>query len=174
MKKVIPLVTVTVLTVLAFALLGQAQGHLFLRIEHGDVALEIGGTEAGSNSNEPEVHIVLFSNHLGKSIDNTWWLVPNMEFESRVLGDFRNLRDSLSRYLAASNKGFACIYPSDEYDPGLGFQILGLGNAVLIRNSEWEGSGDCEREFFIEMKLSLNEAQKVVEALTTALDSVND
>lgn len=169
MKKVITLVIVVL--VLGFTLLGQAQGHLFLRIEHGDVALEIGGTEAGSStSDEPEVHIALFSSYLGKYIDNKWWLVANMEFESHDLADFRNLRDSLSRYLAAPNKGLACIYPPDEYDPDLGLQILGLGNAILIRGTKDEDKAS----FFVEIKLSLNEAQKVVEALTTALNSMND
>jgi len=149
---------VAVFCVLGFALLGQAQGHLFLRIEHGDVALEIGGTEAGSfyYGSDVDVCIALFSSHLGEYIHEHW----SLSSEWGDLADFRNLRDSLSQYLAASNKVFTCIYPSDLYHPEY-FQVLGLGDSVLVRGTN-EGH-------FIAMKLSLDEARKVADALSTAL-----
>ncbi len=184
MKKVIPLVTV--LFVLGFGLLGQAQfpsspwpaeGRLFLRIDHGGAALEIGysGTFGGTPSGaaelaKPAFCIALFSKQSGKFTTKYWWL----EDKDNVR-DFRYLRDSLERYLAASDKGFSLIYPSEHfYIPDQVFQVLGLGNTVLIRGVGHEGSGDSERRFFVEVKLSLNEAQKVVDALTVALSDMHD
>ena len=162
MKKVIPLVTV--LLVLGFGVLGQAQGHLLLRIDHEETALEVGYTGPGG-SYESDFYVALFSKRLEKFATEHWWLD-----EKQRVSDLRNLRDSLKQYLAAPNKGLSCIYPSDFYDPGQEFQVLGLGNTILIRGIDHEDSGDV----FVEIKLSLNEAQRVVAALTTALNSVND
>ena len=158
MKKIM---LVAVLCVLGFALLGQAQGKLFLRIDHGDVALEIGGTEeAGGISGDPNVRIALFSNQFGEFTNNVWVLVGGKWGD---LVDFRDLKDSLSRYLATSNKALFCIYPSDFYNPDEMFQVLALGDSVLIR-------GICEDDdHFIAIKISLDEAQELVDALSVAL-----
>ena len=161
MKKVIPLVTV--LLVLGFGVLGQTQGHLLLRIDHEETALEIGyGKQAASS--ESHLCVALFSKQLEKFVIERWFFDEKWD-----VNDLRNLRDSLKQYLAALNKGLSCIWPSDSYDPRYS-QVLGLGNAILIRGIEHEDSGD----FFVEIKLSLNEAQRVVAALTTALNSVSD
>ena len=157
MKKIM---VIAVFCVLGFALLGQAEGKLFLRIDHGDVALEIGGTEAGGFSDQPDVRIALFSNQFGEFTNNVWVLVGG---KWGGLAAFRDLKDSLSRYLATSNKALFCIYPSDFYNPDEGFQVLGLGDSVLVRGTVTDG------DHYIVIKLSLDEAQKLVDALSTAL-----
>jgi hypothetical protein len=143
---------VAVFCVLGFALLGQAQGHLFLRIDHKDTALEIGGYSISFVTHNPEVCIALFSKFGEFSYD--WW----------GLDDIRDLKDSLSQYLATSNKSLTCIYPPDEYVPQY-FQVLGLGDTVLIRDVCYYSNHD----HFIAMKLSLDEARKVADALSAAL-----
>ena len=101
MKKIM---LVAVLCVFSIALLGQAEGKLFLRIDHKDVALEVGGYIESTFTHQPKVCIALFSNQFWEFSYN-WW----------ELDDIRDLRDSLNQYLIAPNKGLSCIYPSNEY-----------------------------------------------------------
>jgi len=144
MRKIL---LIAVFYVFGIALLSQAEGKLLLRIDHKDAALEIGY----SSTYEREVCIALFSKQFGK-LTYDWW------------EDIHGLRDPLRQYLAASNKELSCIHLPNKYDPQR-FQVLGLGDTVLVR-------GICYSEeiyYYIAIKLSLDEAQELVDALSAAL-----
>lgn len=157
MKKTIPLVAV--LLVLSFSLWGRAQGNLLLRIDHAEAALEIGSTE----STQAAFCIALFSKQSGKFTYEYWQLDNELK-----VWDLRNLKNSLRQYLAVSNKGFSCIYPSDYYYPDEGLQVLGLRDTILVRDV-----CHADSDSFVSIKLSLDEAQEMLDAITMALSDVN-
>jgi len=146
MRKII---LIAVFCVFGIALLSQAEGKLLLRIDHKDAALEIGY----SSTYEPEVCIALFSKQFGK-LTYDWW------------EDIHDLRGPLSQYLIAPNKEFSCIYRPDKYDPRH-FQVLGLRDTVLVRDVCYHSNE--ESYHYIVIKLSLDEAQELVDALSAAL-----